>query len=79
MNKTIIKVFSIIGVLVAIFLIWQLVFNDGGIIKNGYNAIATGINTQWEKVAGKGSTLLVTWDDKNAASNGTGFDIDTSN
>ena len=81
MSKTVRKVFLIIGTLVLIFLIWQLVFNDGGIIKTAYNALANGINGQWEKVAGKGKTILPTWDnsdaDKNA--NGEGFNIDTGN
>ena len=77
MKKTTIKVFGVIAVLVLIFLIWQLVFNDGGIIRTGYNAMANGINGQWEKVAGDGQTLLPLWD---AAVTGDdsdgGFDID---
>ena len=39
MNKTVKKVFMLIGLLVVIFIAWQLVFNDGGILKTGYNAI----------------------------------------
>ncbi|MDR0917953.1 MAG: hypothetical protein LBM93_01680 [Oscillospiraceae bacterium] len=50
MKKTILQVFGIIGVLVLAFLIWQLVFNDGGIIKTGYNSVANLVNTQYEKV-----------------------------
>lgn len=76
MNKTVKTVFLLIGILVLIFLIWQLVFNDGGIIKTGYNAIADGINGQWEKAAGAGSTILPKWDDTAADDNGQGFDID---
>lgn len=78
MSKTVRKVFLIIGTLVAIFLIWQLVFNDGGILKTGYNALADGINGQWAKVAGDGKTILPKWG-TNAEDNGQGFNIDTSN
>lgn len=76
MNKTVLKVFVIIGLLVGIFIAWQLIFNDGGILKTGYNAMADGINGQWEKVAGTGKTILVNWG-TNASNNGTGFEIDT--
>lgn len=78
MNKTVKTVFLLIGLLVLIFLIWQLVFNDGGIIKTGYNAIANGINGQWEKVAGDGQKILPLWDETDADgnANGEGFDID---
>ena len=76
MSKTIRQVFMIIGTLVVIFIAWQLIFNDGGILKNGYNALAKGINGQWEKVAGAGNTILVEWG-TNASNNGQGFVIDT--
>lgn len=78
MNKTVKNVFMLIGVLVAIFLAWQLIFNDGGILKTAYNGICDGINGQWKKVAGSSATLLPNWD-SNADDNGKGFDIDTSN
>lgn len=80
MNKTVKKVFLLIGLLVLIFLIWQLVFNKGGIIKTGYNAIATGINKQWAKVAGTDQKILPLWDDTNATNdaNGKGFDMNTN-
>lgn len=79
MNKTVKKVFLLIGTLVLIFLIWQLVFNEGGIVKTVYNAMANGINGQWAKVAGKGEKILPTWKDSSAddGANGKGFDIDT--
>ena len=79
MNKTVIKVFGLIGVLVAVFIAWQLIFNDGGILRTGYSAIANGINTQWHKVAGNDADDLIPAWDGNAATNGTGFDIETSN
>lgn len=79
MNKTVWKVFLLIGVLVAIFLIWQLVFKDGGILKTGYNALVEGINGQWEKVAGTGKKILPTWGETGATdgSKADGFTIDT--
>ena len=79
MNKTVKNVFMLIGVLVAIFLAWQLIFNDGGILKTAYNGIANGINGQWAKVAGdKAGDLIPAWGSGNADDNGKGFDIDTS-
>lgn len=77
MNKTVKKVFMLIGVLVAIFIAWQLIFNDGGILKTMYNSIANGINGQWAKVAGSGQSLLPAWSNSTASNNGTGFDINT--
>lgn len=79
MNKTVKKVFALIATLVLIFLAWQIVFNKGGILRTGYNAIANGINTQWSKVAGAGEKLVPLWDDSDADSdvNGQGFKIDT--
>lgn len=78
MNATVRKVFVLIGLLVIIFIGWQLIFNDGGILKTGYNSMANGINAQWAKVAGSGQTILATWG-SNAANNGTGFEINTQN
>ena len=77
MNKTVKKVFMLIGVLVAIFIAWQLIFNDGGILKTMYNSIANGINGQWAKIAGSGLSLLPAWSDSTASDNGTGFEINT--
>ena len=77
MNKTVKAVFLLIGLIVLIFLIWQLFFNDNGILVTGYNALADGVNGQFEKVAGAGQTLLPKWNQTSADSNGQGFDIDT--
>lgn len=77
MNGTVKKVFLLIGLLVIIFLGWQLVFNDGGILKTGYNGIANGINAQWQKVAGDSAILVAPWG-SNAQNNGKGFDIETT-
>lgn len=78
MNKTVKKVFMLIGLLVIIFIAWQLIFNDGGILRTMYNSVANGINKQWAKVAGSGQELLPVWESgKQADTNGQGFDIDT--
>lgn len=79
MNKTVKKVFLLIGLLVLIFLVWQLVFNDGGIVKTAYNAVVRGINKQWEKVSGD-ATLIPEWDSTDARTdaNGQGFDMETT-
>lgn len=79
MNKTVSRVFMLVGLLVIIFLAWQLIFNDGGILKTMYNSAANGVNGQWAKVAGSGQTILPQWGDSQAASNGTAFDINTKN
>ena len=78
MKKGLVSVFLIIGILVAVFIAWQLIFNNGGILKTGYNALANGINGQWAKVAGSGQTILATWGDSNATNNGQGFNINTT-
>ena len=84
MNKTVKKVFMVLALLVGIFLAWQLIFNDGGILQSGYNALASGINTQYARVAGQGRTLIPYWGQnnqgnagtiQNADNNGQGFDI----
>lgn len=70
------KGIAILGALVVAFLAWQLIFNDGGILKTGYNATVNGINTQWEKLAGSGNEILPTWDDAGADTGGKAFEID---
>lgn len=77
MNKTVSKVFMLVGLLVIIFLAWQLIFNEGGILKTMYNSVANGVNGQWVKVAGSGQTILPNWGDSQAADNGMAFDINT--
>ncbi len=78
MSKTIRQVFMIIGTLVFCFIAWQLIFNDGGILKTMYNGMANGINNQWKKVGGSNVTLVPLWSSSNAQSNGTGFEINSS-
>lgn len=78
MNKTVKKVFMLIGLLVIIFIAWQLVFNNGGILRTVYTSIANGINGQWARVAGSNQTLLPQWSDSTATTNGEGFAIGTT-
>ena len=79
MNKTVKKVFMLLALLVGIFLAWQLIFNDGGILQTVYNSMVRGINTQYEKVAGKNQQLLPEWGNGNGGqqrgTNGDAFDI----
>lgn len=77
MNKTVKKVFMLIGLLVLIFIAWQLIFNDGGIVRTMYNAVANGINGQWEKVSGNNALVPIWNPGTQATTNGQGFDIDT--
>lgn len=56
------KVFLIIGVLVLAFLIWQLVFSDGGVLISAWNAIADTINGVWQKITGGSSKIVPEWD-----------------
>lgn len=77
MSKTVKTVFLLIATLVVIFLIWQLFFNDNGILVTAYNTMAKGINDQYQKVAGTNSTLIPQWGSTSADSNGTGFNIGT--
>lgn len=77
MNKTVKKVFMLIGLLVLIFIAWQLIFNDKGIVRTMYNAVANGINGQWEKVSGNNGLLPIWKSGTQATTNGQGFIIDT--
>lgn len=83
MNKTVKKVFMLLALLVGIFLAWQLIFNDGGILQSVYNGVASGINAQYKKVAGD-KNLVPLWGSNakdsaenitNGNTNGQGFDI----
>ena len=84
MNKTVKKVFMLLALLVGIFLAWQLIFNDGGILQSVYNGVASGINNQYAKVAGPNKKLVPLWGSNakdsadnitNGNTNGQGFDI----
>lgn len=84
MNGTIKKVFLIIALLVLIFLIWQLFFNEDGILVTGYNAMAHGINEQFQEATGDTKRqILPYWGSEsenttsNTKDNGKGFDMST--
>ena len=62
MKKTIITVFLVLAVLVLVFLIWELFFTESGILHTIYNGAASGINTQWRKLAGNNSSIVPLWD-----------------
>lgn len=53
------KVFLIIGVLVLAFLVWQLVFSDGGVLISAWNSIAGVINGTWQTITGDSTAVLV--------------------
>lgn len=55
------KVFLIIGVLVLAFLVWQLVFSDGGVLISAWDAIAGTINGVWQTITGGTSTIVPEW------------------
>jgi len=58
------KVFLIIGTLVLAFIVWSLVFNDGGIVKTAYNAIISPVNSAWQTITGDSQAkLLPEWGD----------------
>ena len=57
MNKTIVKVFVIIGILVLALLVWALVF--GGGLSTVYSAVVSQINKVWQGVTGDNQASLV--------------------
>lgn len=56
--KPITKVFLVIGALLACFLVWELVFNDAGIIRTGYAAIADSVNGTWQDITGTDTNII---------------------
>jgi hypothetical protein len=53
------KVFLIIGALVLAFIVWGLIFNDGGILRTGYDAVQKPVNATWSKVTGDTTAKLL--------------------
>ena len=62
MHKAVIQVFLVIGTLVFVFLMWQLIFKQGGILQTSYTSLANVINTQWARSAGEGQTIMPVWE-----------------
>lgn len=69
MNKTIVKVFVILGILVLALLIWAFVFGNG--LETIFNAVITPINDIYRSMTGKPATesLIPKWDSNNKANN----------
>lgn len=57
MNKTIVKVFVILGILVLALLIWAFVFGNG--LSTIFNAIITPINDIYSAIVGEGEGPLI--------------------
>ena len=86
MNDAIREVFTIVGVLVAVFLLWQVVFTKGGVFNTAYNAVAGAMNQTYQESRGINSEVLPIYEDSkttyassNAAKNSlTASDFDKS-
>lgn len=60
MNKTIVKVFVILGILVLALLIWAFVFGNG--LSSIFNAVIAPINSIYQGMTGnKNSSLIPQW------------------
>ena len=61
MNKTIVKVFIILGILVLALLVWAFVFGNG--LQSIFNAIIAPINGIYQAMTGKPATesLIPQW------------------
>lgn len=68
--KRVTKIFLAVGTLVAIFLIWALFFNDGGILESAWNGVAGVINNTWNTVTGGTDGILPTFDDAGVSTEG---------
>lgn len=68
MNKTIVKVFVILGILVLALLVWAFVFGNG--LQSIFNAIIAPINSIYQAMTGNSaSSLIPEWDSNNKANN----------
>jgi hypothetical protein len=79
MSKNLRNVFILVGVLVLIFLVWQLFFNDGGILQKGWNALVGVVNNTWNSLAGGSDGILPTWGDANVETDGQNLKDATNN
>ena len=57
MNKTIVKVFIILGILVLALLVWAFVFGNG--LQSIFNAIIAPINGIYQAMTGQNSQSLI--------------------
>ena len=58
MNDTIIEVFKIVGVLVIVFLVWQLTWSGGGVFATAYQSVAHHVNEIYGQSRGTDTRLL---------------------
>lgn len=70
MNKSTLKIFLVVGLLVLIFVAWQVIFNDGGVLQTAFNAMVDTINNIFKKVTGGTTDLLPKFGATGAASQG---------
>lgn len=75
MNKTVKKVFLLIGLLVLIFMIWFFVLGGNGVVVTVLNGMIDGLNTQIEKVSSKGN-LIPSFGEDTGGGSADSFDID---
>lgn len=60
MNKTIVKVFVILGILVLALLVWAFVFGNG--LQSIFNAVIAPINSIYQAMTGnKNQSLIPQW------------------
>ena len=59
MNKTIVKVFVILGILVLALLIWAFVFGNG--LSSIFNAVIAPINGVYSAIVGGNKSLIPQW------------------
>ena len=55
-KKVIVTVAVALCTIAACFLIYEIVFNNGGVLQKGWNAVATTVNEQFDKM-GNGDVL----------------------
>lgn len=67
MNKTIVKVFIILGILVLALLIWAFVFGNG--LETIFNAVINPINSIYRGMTGGSGSLIPEWNSSNKANN----------
>jgi len=60
MNKTVVKVFIILGILVLALLIWAFVFGNG--LETIFNAVIAPINGIYQSMTGGSDSLIPEWD-----------------
>lgn len=71
MNKTLIKIFVILGILVLCLLVWAFVFGNG--FQSIWDAIRSPVNAVYKGIAGSNANdLLPAWD------GGAGANIDNA-